>query len=54
MRSLWDYKVHPIRSYRDVSLQLKGHKRALHCYEPAVLFIGDAANPEDPKQEQGK
>lgn len=33
---------------------LEGHKQALDRYEQAVLFIGDAANPKDPKQEQGK
>lgn len=33
---------------------LKDHKQALDRYEQAVLFIGDAANPKDPKQEQGK
>lgn len=33
---------------------LEEHKQALDRYEQAVLFIGDAANPEDPKQEQGK
>jgi len=33
---------------------LEDHKQALDRYEQAVLFIGDAANPKDPKQEQGK
>ncbi|CAE6785704.1 MAG: hypothetical protein H8K06_06150 [Nitrospira sp.] len=33
---------------------LEGHKQALDRYEQAVLFIGDAANPKDPKQEQEK
>ena len=33
---------------------LKDHRQALDRYEQAVLFIGDAANPKDPKQEQGK
>ncbi|MCS6290251.1 MAG: hypothetical protein H8K10_14950 [Nitrospira sp.] len=33
---------------------LKDHKQALDRYEQAVLFIGDAANPKDPQQEQGK
>lgn len=33
---------------------LKDHKRALDRYEQAVLFIGDAANPKDSKEEQGK
>lgn len=33
---------------------LKDHKQALDRYEQAVLFIGDAANPKDPKQEQDK
>lgn len=33
---------------------LEGHKQALDRYEQAVLFIGDAANPKDPKQVQGK
>ena len=33
---------------------LKDHKQALDRYEQAVLFIGDAANSKDPKQERGK
>lgn len=33
---------------------LKDHKQALDRYEQAILFIGDAANPKDPQQEQGK
>lgn len=33
---------------------LEAHKQALDRYEQAVLFIGDAANPKDPKQVQGK
>jgi hypothetical protein len=33
---------------------LKDHKQALDRYEQAVLFIGDAANPKDPKEKQGK
>lgn len=30
---------------------LEDHKQGLDRYEQAVLFIGDAANPKDPKQE---
>lgn len=33
---------------------LKEYKQGLDRYEQAILFIGDAANPKDPKQEQGK
>lgn len=33
---------------------LKDHKQALDRYEQAILFIGDAANPKDPKEKQGK
>lgn len=33
---------------------LKDHKQGIDRYEQAILFIGDAANPQDPKQAQGK
>lgn len=33
---------------------LRDHKQGLDRYEQAILFIGAAANPKDPKQEQGK
>ena len=33
---------------------LRDHKQGLDRYEQAILFIGAAANPKDPKQDQGK
>jgi hypothetical protein len=46
-------EVHRIVGRELINL-LEAHKRALDRYEEAVLFIADAANPKDPKQEQGK
>jgi hypothetical protein len=33
---------------------LENHKQALDRYEQAILFIGDAANPKDPRQEKSE
>lgn len=46
-------EVHRIVGRELINL-LEAYKRALYRYEEAVLFIADAANPKDPKQEQGK